>query len=126
MIDGDTLECDKLKVRACGIDAPELSQPFGNAATTKLTQLTLNKNVRLVTQGTDILRFSNECGTGISFNKVANDICTFLMSIPLYLVTFFMKTAILTPVAIALLLLLLLAQNHRYFVATLKLLWSCF
>ncbi len=54
MIDGDTLECDKLKVRACGIDAPELSQPFGNAATTKLTQLTLNKNVRLVTQGTDI------------------------------------------------------------------------
>ena len=55
VIDGDTLECDKLKVRACGIDAPELSQPFGNAAaTTKLTQLTLNKNVRLVTQGTDI------------------------------------------------------------------------
>jgi micrococcal nuclease len=54
IIDGDTLECDKLKIRLCGTDAPEKSQPYGGAATDKLTQLTLNKNVRLVTQSTDI------------------------------------------------------------------------
>jgi micrococcal nuclease len=53
IIDGDTLECDKLKIRLCGIDSPEKSQPYGAAATTKLTQLALNKNVRLVTQRTD-------------------------------------------------------------------------
>jgi len=54
IIDGDTLECDRLKIRICGADAPEKSQPYGAAATAKLTQLTLNKNVRLVTQSTDI------------------------------------------------------------------------
>jgi len=56
IIDGDTLECDKLKIRLCGADAPEKSQPFGKAATAKLTQLALNKNVRLVSNGTDIYR----------------------------------------------------------------------
>jgi len=54
IIDGDTLECDKLKIRLCGTDSPEKSQPYGAAATTKLTQLALNKNVRLVSNGTDI------------------------------------------------------------------------
>jgi micrococcal nuclease len=54
IIDGDTLECDKLKIRLCGADAPEKSQPYGTSATAKLTQLALNKNVRLVAQGTDI------------------------------------------------------------------------
>jgi micrococcal nuclease len=53
VIDGDTLVCDRLKVRACGIDSPEKSQPFGKAATDKLTQLALNKNVRLVSNSTD-------------------------------------------------------------------------
>jgi micrococcal nuclease len=54
IIDGDTLECDKLKIRLCGADAPERSQPFGKAATYKLTQLALNKNVRLVSNSTDV------------------------------------------------------------------------
>ncbi len=54
VIDGDTLECDKLKIRMCGTDSPEKSQPYGAAATAKLTQLTLNKNVRLVTIGIDV------------------------------------------------------------------------
>jgi micrococcal nuclease len=54
IIDGDTLECDKLKIRLCGADSPEKSQPFGKAATDKLAQLTLNKNVRLVSNSTDI------------------------------------------------------------------------
>jgi micrococcal nuclease len=53
VVDGDTLECDRFKVRACGIDAPEVSQPFGKEATAKLTQLTLNKNVHLVSNGID-------------------------------------------------------------------------
>jgi micrococcal nuclease len=53
VIDGDTLECDRMKVRLCGIDSIEKSQPFGKDATTKLTQLALNKNVRVVTNATD-------------------------------------------------------------------------
>jgi micrococcal nuclease len=53
VIDGDTLECDKLKIRLCGIDSPEKSQPLGIEATNKLTQLTLNQNVRLVATGVD-------------------------------------------------------------------------
>jgi micrococcal nuclease len=54
IIDGDTLECDKFKIRLCGADAPEKSQPYGNAATTKLTQIALNRSVRLVAKSTDI------------------------------------------------------------------------
>jgi micrococcal nuclease len=54
VMDGDTFECDKLKIRICGADAPEKFQPYGAAATHRLTKLVLNKNVRLVTQGNDI------------------------------------------------------------------------
>jgi micrococcal nuclease len=54
VIDGDTLECDKLRIRLCAIDAPEKSQPYGASATAKLTQLALNKNVRLISSVTDI------------------------------------------------------------------------
>jgi micrococcal nuclease len=53
VIDGDTFVCDKFKVRLCGVDSPEKTQPFGKAATTKLTQLALNQNVRLVATGVD-------------------------------------------------------------------------
>ncbi len=54
VIDGDTLECNKLKIRLCGVNSPEKSQPLGTEATNKLTQLTLNQNVRLVISGIDI------------------------------------------------------------------------
>jgi micrococcal nuclease len=53
VIDGDTLECDRMRIRLCGIDSMEKSQPFGKDATAKLTQLALNKNVRVVTNATD-------------------------------------------------------------------------
>jgi len=56
VVDGDTLECDKFKVRLCGVDSPEKSQPLGTEATTKLAQLTLNQNVRLVASGIDTYR----------------------------------------------------------------------
>lgn len=54
VIDGDTLVCDRFKIRLNCIDAPEKSQAFGKAATEKLTQLALNKNVRLVSNSIDI------------------------------------------------------------------------
>jgi micrococcal nuclease len=54
VIDGDTLECDKLKIRLCGVDSPEKSQPYGSTATAKLTQLALNKNVHLIPSGSDV------------------------------------------------------------------------
>jgi micrococcal nuclease len=54
VIDGDTLECDKLRIRLCAIDTPEKFQLYGASSTAKLTQLALNKNVRLVNQCTDI------------------------------------------------------------------------
>jgi len=54
IIDGDTLECDKLKIRLCGIDSPEKCQPYGVPATAKLTQLALNKNVHIVSNSIDI------------------------------------------------------------------------
>jgi micrococcal nuclease len=53
VIDGDTLVCDRFKIRLNCIDAPEKPQPFGKAATDKLTQLALNKNVRLVSNSID-------------------------------------------------------------------------
>jgi micrococcal nuclease len=56
VIDGDTLVCDRFKVRLCAIDAPEKQQPFGKAATDKLTQLVQNKNIHLVSSGVDIWR----------------------------------------------------------------------
>jgi len=48
VIDGDTISYGKLKVRLCGIDAPERKQTFGRAATTFLTKLVLNKNVQVI------------------------------------------------------------------------------
>jgi micrococcal nuclease len=54
VIDGDTLVCDRFKIRLNCIDAPEKSQAFGKAATDKLTQLVLNKNIHLVSSGVDI------------------------------------------------------------------------
>ena len=54
VIDGDTLECDRFKVRMCGIDAVEKTQLFGKDATNKLSQLALNQNVRLVSISIDV------------------------------------------------------------------------
>jgi micrococcal nuclease len=54
VLDGDTISCDKFKVRLCGTDAPEKLQPNGKAATTLLTKLVLNKNVRIVSSSLDV------------------------------------------------------------------------
>lgn len=54
ILDGDTISCDKLKVRLCAIDAPEKGQNNGRAATTLLTRLILNKNVRIVSNSLDV------------------------------------------------------------------------
>lgn len=56
--DGDTItvlyfERYQIKVRLYGIDAPENSQPFGNASKKKLSDLVFGKNVTLYTKGKD-------------------------------------------------------------------------
>lgn len=54
VVDGDTFKCDGFKLRLCGIDAPEKAQVYGGLATAKLTQLTMNKNVRVVFNAFDV------------------------------------------------------------------------
>jgi endonuclease YncB( thermonuclease family) len=51
--DGDTLTCDGEKIRLCGIDAPERSQPFGQEAKQYLAKLLTGKTVTLTPVGTD-------------------------------------------------------------------------
>jgi micrococcal nuclease len=54
VLDGDTISCDKFRIRLCGIDAAEKSQSYGKAATTLLTKLVSGKNVRIVSKALDI------------------------------------------------------------------------
>jgi micrococcal nuclease len=54
VLDGDTISCDKIKIRLCGIDAAEKTQTYGKAATTFLTKLVLNQNIRIVSNSLDI------------------------------------------------------------------------
>jgi micrococcal nuclease len=54
VLDGDTISCDKIKIRLCAIDSPEKSQAYGAAATTFLTKLVLNQNIRIVSNSLDM------------------------------------------------------------------------
>jgi micrococcal nuclease len=54
VLDGDTISCDKFKIRLCGIDSPEKLQPNGKAATTLLTKLVSGKNVQVVAKSLDM------------------------------------------------------------------------
>ncbi len=56
--DGDSitvLKSDKtqVKIRLEGIDAPELKQPFGNAAKKALSDVVFGQQVKIITKGTD-------------------------------------------------------------------------
>lgn len=58
VIDGDTLtvadENQNLhRIRIVGMDAPELAQPYGRAATAALSELVLHKEVHVVPAGVD-------------------------------------------------------------------------
>ncbi|MGI0494304.1 thermonuclease family protein [Alkalinema pantanalense CENA528] len=49
VVDGDTIELAKLgKVRLCGIDAPEKSQPLGNESKAALAQMVEGKEVAVM------------------------------------------------------------------------------
>ena len=57
VLDGDTLlvlrGSKPLKVRLAGIDAPEKTQPYGIASQQSLTELVMDKQVRVVTRAVD-------------------------------------------------------------------------
>lgn len=58
VLDGDTYEVltgsQPVRVRLRGVDAPELSQPFGREAADSVTQLLGGQQVWLTRQGTDL------------------------------------------------------------------------
>jgi len=54
VIDGDTLVADRARIRLHGIDAPELSQPGGEAARAHLIGLIGGRPVRIEPLGTDL------------------------------------------------------------------------
>jgi endonuclease YncB( thermonuclease family) len=52
-VDGDTLMCNRVKVRLTNVYAPEMNQPGGSAAKRKLQTLVQNREVALRTHGKD-------------------------------------------------------------------------
>lgn len=58
ILDGDTFVIsrkngEEVKVRLAGIDAPEMTQDFGERAKTALDSLILNRNIKVENKGTD-------------------------------------------------------------------------
>jgi micrococcal nuclease len=58
VIDGDTIEVlnyfnEPIRIRLAGIDAPELSQPFGQEARLKTSELCAGKQVKISSSGKD-------------------------------------------------------------------------
>lgn len=51
IIDGDTLSISGIRFRLWGLDAPELSEPFGPAAKTYLESLTAGREIRCTPTG---------------------------------------------------------------------------
>jgi endonuclease YncB( thermonuclease family) len=51
VIDGDTLWVGRIKIRLCGIDAPERNKPGGSEATQFLKTITRGRDVRCVIVG---------------------------------------------------------------------------
>jgi endonuclease YncB( thermonuclease family) len=52
-VDGDTLVCNRQKVRLTNVYAPEMNQPGGSAAKRKLQSLVHNRDVALRPHGRD-------------------------------------------------------------------------
>lgn len=52
-VDGDSLVCDRQKIRLSNIYAAELKEPGGQAAKKKLQNLIAGKDVVIVPRGTD-------------------------------------------------------------------------
>lgn len=54
VIDGDTIRIGMERIRLRGIDAPELSEPGGWAATQRLTELLRAGSIQLIPRGRDV------------------------------------------------------------------------
>lgn len=52
-VDGDSLVCDRRKVRLVNVYAAELKEPGGQAAKKKLQEIIKNRDVVVVPRGTD-------------------------------------------------------------------------
>jgi len=52
-VDGDSLVCDRKKIRLVNVYAAEISEPGGSAAKKKLRELIAGKDVVIVPRGTD-------------------------------------------------------------------------
>jgi endonuclease YncB( thermonuclease family) len=52
-VDGDSLVCDRKKIRLSNVYAAELKEPGGQAAKNKLRNLITGKDVAIVPHGTD-------------------------------------------------------------------------
>lgn len=54
VLDGDTIRVGSDRVRLRGLDAPELSEPEGQAAKKRLEELLRSGPVRVITRGRDV------------------------------------------------------------------------
>lgn len=77
IIDGDTIkiltpEREQIKVRLCGIDAPEKKQPYGTAAKRYLADLIAGKTVQIEERGKD--RYKRVLGIVYFDGKDVNEI----------------------------------------------------